>query len=326
MLWRFISLTVNLGSCMIFVGCALNISSYAKREAILKIIQKDDVLQNGFLLDTGTTFEYYNCFKDVLSLQKLPYHHIWAGDEALLHLIRVGVGLESRVAGDLEIWDQIQSGYGCFKTNKNFNQPLDRVFKMIFGVIQNVRSQSGIDRNLLSLSDLVVETIKAEAGARGEIGILGHSLLAEKIVRHLIINKFQSIKVFSRQIPGDDPHIRNSALSYHSIKHLPVWLNRLDAIVTVAFCGMPLITSHDLELLTKGLLIIDLGVPPNCSKKVYNINRVKYHSLLEIEKLCKEAENVDHEAHIRQAETLISEYFSKSIDPEVYAAGKSYSA
>ena len=79
----------------------------------------------------------------------------WEDQDAFERLARIAAGLESRVLGELEILGQVRQSYKHFHKNREDEWiSLDRIFQDALALARKARKESGIDRNLTSLSGL----------------------------------------------------------------------------------------------------------------------------------------------------------------------------
>ncbi|MDR2736987.1 MAG: glutamyl-tRNA reductase [Gracilibacteraceae bacterium] len=92
------------------------------------------------------------------------YTFCYTLEEAVCHLFRVTAGLDSMVLGETEILGQVKRAYMAAHKAGATNAALNTLFQQALSTAKRARSETGIDRNPVSVPSVAVELIKRELG------------------------------------------------------------------------------------------------------------------------------------------------------------------
>ncbi|MCL1790975.1 MAG: glutamyl-tRNA reductase [Peptococcaceae bacterium] len=90
------------------------------------------------------------------------YTFCYTLEEAVCHLFRVTAGLDSMVLGETEILGQVKRAYMTAHEAGATNAALNTLFQQALSTAKRARSETGIDRNPVSVPSVAVELIKRE--------------------------------------------------------------------------------------------------------------------------------------------------------------------
>ena len=83
-------------------------------------------------------------------LTRCAYHYL--DNDAARHLMRVAVGLDSMVLGEPQILGQLKDAYQQARESKGLGGELERLFQHTFAVAKQVRTETGIGKNPVSVA------------------------------------------------------------------------------------------------------------------------------------------------------------------------------
>lgn len=203
---------------------------------------------------------------------------------AFERLVRIAAGLESRILGELEVLGQVRRAYKFFsERHGKEGVKLDRIFQEAISLARKARRESGIDGNLTSLSGLASREVMARVGRGEPVAVVGAGSMAGSVARYLHKRGKQALRVSSR-CPERAASIAMEVGGYASglddISHL---LDGVAAIVTATSAPHPVLYAHHLERAQRPLVVVDLGVPPDCCEDVRRTPGVAYVGLDAIE-------------------------------------------
>ncbi|MEX2334632.1 MAG: glutamyl-tRNA reductase, partial [Pseudohongiella sp.] len=137
---------------------------------------------------------------DVSELGSCSYFH-WR-DDVIRHLMRVACGLDSMVLGEPQILGQIKSAYAVAKELGVAKAELGRAFQEAFSIAKEVRTDTAIGENPVSVAYAAVtlaEQIFSDLGSLHALLIgAGHTI--ELVARHLTERGVRSIVVANRTL------------------------------------------------------------------------------------------------------------------------------
>ncbi|MCL6591455.1 MAG: hypothetical protein K6U80_16075 [Firmicutes bacterium] len=195
------------------------------------------------------------------------------GEEALLHLIRLAVGLQSMIIGETEILSQLGAAYELAQRTGNISE--FSVWGCLFGKIHEyaryIRKKSKIGAYSSSLASLVVKEVKQyfENQMKSQVQkfpkalILGNGVIAQKISRAFV---FQGIPVaiISRNSEPQPEYRgpRAGEIQRYSWERLGQVLAEADIVVAATTAPHFLLKKGHFEQLG-GKVLIDLAFPRN---------------------------------------------------------------
>ncbi|HMP77142.1 MAG TPA: hypothetical protein PKE12_12675 [Kiritimatiellia bacterium] len=265
---------------MKFVGCQLELTAPHAREEIVERLRRSPAPL--LVLDTCQRLETFGFEIPVMDSTALL--QTWNAREAFERLARIAAGLESRILGELEVIGQVRSAYKQFRANGGSNlSALDRIFQDALALAREARRESGIDQNLTSLSGLAARTLLDRVPAGAHLAVVGSGSLAASTARYLTKRGNCPLRVASRcpenaislavELGGFGTGLDELAHLFHGVS----------GIVTATAAPHALVFPHQLENTARPLVIVDMGVPADCSPDVANMPGVTYIGLGEIE-------------------------------------------
>lgn len=224
---------------------------------------------------------------DVAELGTCSYFH-WR-DDVIRHLMRVACGLDSMVLGEPQILGQIKSAYAVAKELGVAKAELSRAFQEAFSIAKEVRTDTAIGENPVSVAYAAVtlaEQIFSDLGSLHALLIgAGHTI--ELVARHLTDRGVRSIVVANRTLQnavklGEKFGARGVLLS-----DIPDELEQADIVVSSTNSQLPLLGKGAVERAIKKrrhkpMLLVDLAVPRDIEPEVGQIGDAYLYSVDDI--------------------------------------------
>lgn len=282
---------------MDLVGYELQLESPGIREAVVKDLRRPG--SGAFMvLDTCQRLECYGA--TVPAPAGAHVARVWSGPEAFERLARIAAGLESRVLGELEVLGQVREAYRLFREQTGGNNAvLDRIFQDILSVARKARRDSRIDQTLISLAALAAEVLLERVTPGAPIAVIGSGSLASSVTRRLAERGGVALRIAGR-CPENALRLAGEVQGFGvGLDNLAPMMDGVAGIVAATAAPHPVLYAHHLENAGRPLVIIDLGVPPDCSDDVPGLPGVTYVTLGEVEAMAQ----VNLEERRRHAET-----------------------
>ncbi len=265
---------------MNFVGCQLELVAPQARETIVNRLRRSATPL--LVLDTCQRLETFGF--DIPAIDSAQPVRTWQAREAFERLARIAAGLESRILGELEVIGQVRSAYKLFRDAGGAGcSVLDRIFQDALALAREARRESGIDKNLTSLSGIAARTLLDRVHAGAHLAVVGAGSLAAATARYLTKRGNCPIRIASRcpqnavslavELGGFGTGLDDIAYLFHGVS----------GIVTATAAPHPLVFAHHLADAARPLTIVDLGVPADCHPDVAALPDVDYVGLREIE-------------------------------------------
>jgi glutamyl-tRNA reductase len=208
-------------------------------------------------------------FRDILAGGDVrQVFRAWTGEGAAEHLFLVAAGLDSAQAGEREIYNQVRQSWSAAKAAGTCGPQLDYLFAEALRAAQDVHREIAGTASVESLADYAVKRALAHVdGSRGRVALVGVSPMTRRAGRVLagqglamtVVNRtFETAQEAAIEVGGE-------------ARPLDAFLadpSAVDVIITAVGGAEPII---DLTVASRiaaaapqrGVLIIDLGVPPN---------------------------------------------------------------
>ena len=189
-----------------------------------------------------------------------------AGDDAALHLLRVAAGLESRVAGEVEILSQVRSAIAAACSSGTAGSCLTNLFR--FATAAGRRAQHTTDDALApSLPRLALDAAYADPFEPvGPVLVLGSGTMAAKATEELRARRLD-FSVCARR-PDRALRLAGSDDRVVKFENLTKVLEQTDVVICATGARTPLLGVAELERVMarrsgRPVTIVDLSLPRN---------------------------------------------------------------
>ncbi|MEM7392687.1 MAG: NAD(P)-binding domain-containing protein [Verrucomicrobiota bacterium] len=258
------------------------------------------------VLDTCQRLETYGFERPEVDGAEVVSRH--EHEAAFRRLARIAAGVESRILGELEILGQVRDAYKVFRElSHNDAVRLDNIFQDVLRLARKARRESGIDRNLISLSGLAVNEILRRVGDSSPVAVVGAGSLAGSVVRNLSKRGNHPVRVASR-CPENALKLATRYSGFSAgLDELSDLLKDVSGIILATAAPHPVLYLHHLETALRPLHIIDMGEPPDCAEDVIEQPGIDYLALEDVEAKA----NVHHSERRNSAvvaNTIIADY------------------
>lgn len=210
-------------------------------------------------------------------------------EDVIRHLMRVACGLDSMVLGEPQILGQIKSAYAVAKELGVAKAQLGRAFQDAFSIAKEVRTDTAIGENPVSVAYAAVTLAEQIFSNLGSLNALligaGHTI--ELVARHLTDKGVKSIVVANRTLQnavtlGEKFGARGVLLS-----DIPDELIHADIVVSSTNSQLPLLGKGAVESAIKKrrhkpMLLVDLAVPRDIEPEVGEISDAYLYSVDDI--------------------------------------------
>ena len=240
-----------------------------------------------------------------------PHLYIHAGRTAVTHAFRVASGLDSLVLGEPQILGQMKSAFATAHKAGTTGKMLNRLFQHTFSVAKQVRTDTAIGANAVSVAFAAVSLARRifDDLSRQTVLLIGAGEMIELAARHL---KEQGI---GRMIVANRTVERASILGdiygaqAISLLELPDYLSSADIVISCTASLLPILGKGAVESALKArkhrpMFLVDLAVPRDIEVEVGNLNDVYLYSIDDLKDVIEE--NIQsRQAAAREAETII---------------------
>lgn len=199
--------------------------------------------------------------------------YVHTGEAAVAHVFRVAAGLESRVAGELEIQQQLRS---ASRSAVAAHGDHHRLRSLVSAALAAARGQQGGDHaggsrhGLLARRAVARGLVEATSRSTLEVVVLGSGTMGRQVVSAL------PERGVRRSVLGRTPGTAAAGTEVRPISELPLWLAAADVVFVATSAGRALVGSDLVRTAVRGrpdrrLVLVDLSVPRNVAPAVAGI-------------------------------------------------------
>lgn len=271
----------------------VHFSDEEKKEALLKLKEEKSILEDVILstcnrtelylvVDQLHTGRYYSkhfladWFRiDIEELE--PYLTFKEGNEALEHLFRVSIGLDSKIVGETQVLGQLkqaflsaqETGTTGIVLNQAFRQAVTFAKRMhdVYRINARPMSIGLTSLQMLDKEDLDYENTKIVVIGLGEIGQL--------VTKYVLQRPFQSIRLVNRTLSKANPYLTEDRIQAYSWNDLEEAVKDADIIFTAIKSEGYILYPH---MVKAGAIVFDLCLPrtchPNSAITIHNIENI----------------------------------------------------
>ena len=277
---------------------------------ILKKLYSMPVIDEVFILSTCNRTELYcemddmqyvnNISKWLLKQKGLSIKdfedniYSFSDSSVVRHALNVASGLDSMVIGEPQILGQFKNAFNEANNAGTIGKNLDRLFQYAFSTAKEVRTDTKIGANSLSIANVAVsltdqfyddlsEKNALLVGAGETIYIAAKNLRKKNIKNIFIANRtLENAEVIAKEVSG-------KALS---LKEIPEQLKYSDIIISAVSGNIPLIGKGAIETSLKyrkhkPIYMVDLGVPRNIESEGKDLPDIFLYTLDNMQDLIK---------------------------------------
>ena len=259
--------------------------------------------------------------------------NVYKNQDAILHLFRMGTGLDSQILGDYEIVGQLRNAFKQAKEVKTTNAYFDRLLNHVMQASKRVKNETRLSSGTTSVSYAAVQYIIKNLPNYDAKNILVFGL--GKMGKHTCKNlaeytQNKSVCLINRteekaiEFVKEHPSIKKQVIG-----NLSSEVNNSDVLIVSTGSDKPTITKAQIPT-DKEILILDLSMPANVDAAVKELENVTLVNVDELSKITDETLAIRQqevpvaEAIIETHKAEFNEWLNhRSFTPAVYALKKS---
>jgi len=237
--------------------------------------------------------------------------------DAIRHLFRVSIGLDSQVLGDIQITNQVKKAYQLSADTNLAGPLLHRLMHTIFFTNKRVVQETSFKDGAASVSYAsvrIIEDICANIIAP-HILVIGTGEIGQDVVRNLKDSGFEGVTVVNRTKSKAEEIADECGYTAGNFEALHELIHQSDVIVSSVGTELPVITFNQLQdLLIPGYKhFFDLGVPRSIDPEIERIPGVSLHNIDDIQVKTNEALEKRKQS-IERVEEIIDESIGEFSD------------
>lgn len=217
------------------------------------------------------------------------YLYVHTENDCVRHLFKVAAGLDSMVLGETQILGQVKEAYQLAKNCDSSGKYFNALFQQALAVGKKVRTDTGIDKNPVSVSYAAVELAKQELGSlEGRtVLIVGAGKMSDLTAKHLVASGVTGVIVSNRsheraqELAG---RFNGQAVRFDELYH---WIEKSDIVISCTAATHYVIHADEMARVMEKrngakIFLIDIAVPRDIEPAVGDLPGV---TLSDIDKL-----------------------------------------
>lgn len=250
-------------------------------------------------------------FHKIEKAELLDSLYVYQDDVAVQHLFRVACGLNSLVLGEPQILGQIKQSFATATQAKTTNKILNKWFQHAFTVAKQVRTETQIGANAISVAFAAVRLAKQIFSdlSSSRVLLIGAGETIELVGKYLVEHNVPNITIANRTLSRAIDLVEQFDAKAISLEEIPQHLADADIIISSTASPLPIIGKGMVESALKArrhqpMLFIDIAVPRDIEEQVASLNDVYLYTVDDLHGIIEENKQARQEAAI-EAEKIV---------------------
>lgn len=257
------------------------------------------------------TLDWLASYHHVASSELQSCCYVHAEQDALRHMMQVASGLDSMVLGEPQILGQIKSAYAVARESSSLGSELSRVFNHVFSIAKQVRTNTAIGENPVSVAYAAVnlsQHIFSDLSKTRAL-LVGAGETIELVARHLADSKVGDIVVANRTLGRARELAQQFGAEAVLLSDIPEQLVNADIVITSTASQLPILGKGAVEHALRQrkhrpILMIDIAVPRDIEEQVGELNDIYLYTVDDLADIVAENRR-NRESEARKADVII---------------------
>lgn len=243
-----------------------------------------------------------------------PYLYQLPGREAARHAFRVACGLDSMVLGETQILGQIKEAVRDAQDAGGLGVTLNGLFQRAFSVAKEVRTQTAIGANSVSMAAAVVRLAERIFPNWHELAVLfiGAGEMIELCATYLQQQQPKRLSVANRTVERGAALAKQMGGDAFTLGELPQRLADYDIVVSCTASALPILGKGAVERAIKvrrhrPIFMVDLAVPRDVEPEVANLPDVYLYTVDDLASIVQQGRDQRQQA-VGEAERIIERH------------------
>lgn len=260
--------------------------------------------------------------------------YIHEADAAVAHMMKVACGLDSMVLGEPQILGQMKSSYAVAQEAAVLGSELHSVFQKVFSVAKQVRTETAIGRNPVSvayaavhLAQRIFSDLKQDTAL-----LIGAGETIDLVARHLHDQGIHSLIFANRTLERAQMLADEFSAQAILLSDIPEYLDKADIVISSTASQLPILGKGAVESALKQrkhkpIFMVDIAVPRDIEPEVADLDDVYLYTVDDLRDVIDENKQsraaAAEEAHLI-VEQSVSDYLKERRSRFSVEAIKSY--
>ena len=239
------------------------------------------------------------------------YTYTLTAEDSVRHAFRVASGLDSMVLGEPQILGQMKDAVRSAEAAGTLGTTLHKLFQRSFAVAKEVRSNTGIGANVVSMAAASVKLAMRIFPAISDQKVLfiGAGEMIELCATHFAAQHPRSMAFANRTLERAEHLAQRFDGHALPLRDLPEFLPEYDIVVSCTASSLPILGKGTMERAIRArrhrpVFMVDLAVPRDIEPEVSGMDDVFLYTLDDLAELVREGVDARQSA-VAQAEAII---------------------
>lgn len=229
------------------------------------------------------------------------------------HVMQVASGLDSMILGEPQILGQLKQAFTSAKNSGTVNSVFEQLFQQTFSVAKQVRTETEIGANSVSVAYSAVQLAQHIFSAlnKSRVLLVGAGETIDLVATHLKQHGVAQMTVANRTLERGREVADKFSASVITLAQIPQHLHDMDIVISSTASQLPiigkgLVESAIKERRRKPMLFIDLAVPRDIESEVSDLDDAYLYTVDDLQQIV-EQNLANRETAAEDAEVIIQE-------------------
>lgn len=203
-----------------------------------------------------------------------PYLFMKRDEEAITHLLKVAVGLDSVVLGEDQILGQVKKAHSYALEQRTSGKVTNKIFREAISLARKVKNEVKISEHPLSISHIAIKFLKEKQGTlKGKKAlIIGLGQMSELAIKYLQEEGLEAIYVTNRTHGKsiEFTHIYEGIIAVSYEKRYEI-VPQVDIIISATASPHTILCYEEMPPLRKRLDIMDIAMPRDIDERISDL-------------------------------------------------------
>ncbi len=282
-----------------------------REAAILSTCNRTEIYCGYESNEPKSVMEWLKCQAGLQSRELSNVVYNFPDEQAVRHVFRVASGLDSMVVGESQILGQMKSAFQSAIRYGTTGKVLNRLFQHAFHVAKQVRTDTTIGENAVSVANMGVHLAKQLYSDLSEqrVLLIGAGDTTELVARYFKQNLVKHIIIANRSVARAEVIAQEIGSEAIRLSEVPRRLPEADIVVSSTASTLPILGKGAIENALKErrrrpMFLLDLAVPRDIEPEVSQLQDAYLYTIDDLENLVKENRGLRQQA-AEQAENII---------------------
>jgi len=244
-----------------------------------------------------------------VDIERHLYQH--SEQAAVRHAFRVASGLDSMVLGEPQILGQVKQSVRTAGHSGTLGSTLNRLFQHTFAVAKEVRTQTAIGAQSISMSAAALKLAQNLFGdiSRTRMLLIGVGEMVELAATYFVAQGPQSVVVANRTLARGEAFAERFDAAAIALEQLAERLHEFDIVITGTASTLPILSRAMFERALKArryrpMFVVDFAVPRDVEREAAELEDLFLYTIDDLGTIVSEGAG-QRQAAVAEAEIIV---------------------